>query len=61
MCGYVLNIEMDYYGPYYSEEQARFAQYIFAKKYPDLAAYCSVATIDLDSNRIELIDPRLLH
>jgi len=52
---------MDYYGPYYSEEQARFAQYLFATKYPDLADFCSIATIDLDSNRIELIDPRLLH
>ena len=61
MCGYGLNIEFDYYGPYYSEEQARFAQYLFASRYPDLADFCSVATVDLDSDRIELIDPRLLH
>ena len=61
MCGYVLNFELELYGPYYSEQQARFAHNLFAKKHPKLAAGCSIMRINLDSNRIPLIDPRLLH
>ncbi|MDX8404914.1 MAG: hypothetical protein R8K50_02035 [Mariprofundus sp.] len=61
MCEYVLNFEMNLYGPYYSEPQARFAQALFAKKYPKLAKNCSLLQINLDSERVKLIDPHLLH
>lgn len=56
-----MNFEMELYGPYVSEEQARFARYLFAKKYPDLAQQCSIVQIDLDSSRVKLRDPRQLH
>lgn len=61
MCGYGLNFEMNLYGPYYSERQAQFARSLFSAKYPALAAHCSIVKIDLDSKRVKLIDPRLLH
>jgi len=61
MCGYGLNFEMNLYGPYYSEKQARFARYLFAKKYPGLAAGCTIVQIELDSGRVKLLDPRTLH
>ncbi|WP_155806632.1 hypothetical protein [Mariprofundus ferrooxydans] len=56
-----MNFEMNLYGPYYSEQQAQFARSLFATKYPNLAAYCSIVKIDLNSKRVKLIDPRLLH
>ena len=56
-----LNIEMDCYGPYYSEAQARYAQYLFTARYPDMAAMCSISPIDPDSDYIALINPSLLH
>lgn len=61
MSQYVLNFEMEYYGPYYSEDQANYAKYIFAKKYPTLAEHCLIQRIDLDVSSVDLIDPRLLH
>lgn len=61
MSGYVLNFEMELYGPYLSEEQARFARYLFAKKYPALAQQCQIVRIDLDSSRVKLLNPRQLH
>ncbi|TLS65955.1 hypothetical protein FE236_07090 [Mariprofundus erugo] len=61
MSEYALNFEMELYGPYLSEKHARFARYLFAKKYPKLAEQCSIMRIDADSNRVKLIDPRLLH
>jgi len=61
MCGYGLNFEMNLYGPYYSEQQAQFARSLFATKYPNLAAYCSIVKVDLNSKHVKLIDPRLLH
>ena len=58
---YLLNIEMDCYGPYHSEEQARYAQYLFTTKHPDMAGWCSISPIDPKSDPLSLIDPRFLH
>ncbi len=61
MVEYLLNVETDCYGPYHSEEQARFAWYLFTRKHPDMAAWCSIRKIDSDTDYLPLIDPRLLH
>jgi len=61
MCDYALNVEMELYGPYYSEKVARFAQYLFASKYPELAVRCRLLEIDPDDQPIALLDPRLLN
>ncbi len=61
MSEYVLNVESELYGPYHSEEQARFAKYIFAIKHPDLENFCVVLALDSTLERMPLIEPRLLH
>jgi len=61
MIEYLLNVEMDLYGPYHSEELARHAQYIFTAKHPDMKGYCSISPINPNSGCIALIDPKLLH
>jgi len=58
---YFLNIEMDCYGPYHTEEQARYAQFLFVHKHPDMAQWCSVIPITSTAEYLNLIDPQLLH
>ncbi|MDX8396997.1 MAG: hypothetical protein R8K49_01630 [Mariprofundaceae bacterium] len=58
---YVINFEMTLYGPYHSEQQAKFAQSLFNQKYPNLADSCCIRQIDLEATRERVIDPRLLH
>lgn len=58
---YLLNIEMDCYGPYYTEEQAQYAQFLFVHKHPDMAPWCRVIPITSDFDYLSLIDPQLLH
>ena len=61
MSEYLLNVDMDCYGPYHSKEQARYAKYVFAKKYPDLAGSCYVCPIVSEADYWHLISPMLLH
>jgi len=61
MCEYVLNVEMDLYGPYHSEEQALFAQYLFTVKHPELVGGCTVIPLDSDLGYASLFEPCLLH
>ena len=58
---YILNVDMDLYGPYHSEEQARFAQYIFICKHPDMKDACAVVPIDARLEYAPMFEPRLLH
>jgi len=58
---YALNFETDLYGPYCSEQQARFARSLFQTKHPDLAEHCDIEAINPDEVWVRLIDPRLLH
>jgi len=58
---YLVNVEMDRYGPYPSEEHARYAQDVFTKKHPDMAAWCSISPITSDADYLSLIDPHFLH
>jgi hypothetical protein len=58
---YLLSVEMDCYGPYHSEEQARFARFLFTTRHPDLAPWCTISPIPAQSDYAALLDPRLLH
>lgn len=58
---YLLNVETDCYGPYPTEEQARYAQFLFVHKHPDLAAWCSISEIASSADYVGLISPQLLH
>lgn len=60
MCLYVLHVEMDLFGPYYSEEHARYAQYLLACKHPDIAKSCEVLPVDDSINQSQLFEPWLL-
>jgi len=61
MSGYILDVDMEFYGPYYTEEQARFAKFLFDSKHPDMADQCEIRLIELDAIHAELIRPELLH
>ena len=58
---YFVSVEMDCYGPYPSEEQARYAQHMFTSKHPDMAAWCYISQITSPVEYLGLINPQLLH
>ncbi|MDX8387403.1 MAG: hypothetical protein R8M46_02570 [Ghiorsea sp.] len=58
---YLLNVDMDLYGPYHSEEQAKFAQYLFISKHPDMAQQCEVILMDVGLDYEDMYEVRLLH
>ena len=60
MTEYLLHIDDENYGPYHSEEQARYAKHIFDFKHPDLVGSCAILPVDLNRDRIQLISPLLL-
>ncbi len=61
MCEYLISVDLELYGPYHSEEHARYACHVFARKHPDLADECDILTIDSPFAAEFLFEPRLLH
>lgn len=61
MCEYLISVDMELYGPYYSEEHAEYAQYVFTTKHPDLADACDILRVDASFAADFLLEPRLLH
>jgi len=58
---YLLNVDMELYGPYHSEEQARFAEFLFISKHPDMKDNCSVVPFDCNLEYALVFEPKLLH
>ena len=61
MSEYQLSIDDDAYGPYHSQEQAKFAAYVFISKHPDMQKQCVVMPIHSESEYDYLFEPKLLH
>jgi hypothetical protein len=61
MCEYLLNVDMELYGPYHSEEQVKFAQNLFVMKHPEMAGGCLIVPLDSILQHAPIFEPCLLH
>jgi len=57
---YVIRLEFELYGPYHCEAQAKFAEQLFASKYPDLAKSLSILPVDLSVECTRIYGPEML-